>query len=52
MWIFMQLLDTTYLITLRLVLALSTAGGAHGATSDVAGRSVVGVVGGRRFGAI
>src|SRR4051794_7054219 len=32
----------TYLITLRLVLSLSATGGAHGATSNVAGRGMSG----------
>lgn len=39
----------THLITLRLGLSLSTTGGAHGATSDVAGRGVGRGVGGGGF---
>lgn len=39
----------TYLITLRLVLSLSAAGGAHGAGSDVARRGIGRVVGEGRF---
>jgi hypothetical protein len=39
----------THLISLRLVLSLSAAGGAHGAASDVARRGVGRVVGEGRF---